>query len=467
MKCVKIKYILLFLTLSLFLVNSNIFAKISVPAIFGNHMVLQKEAEVKLWGWGKPLERVVVTTSWSTDTLKTIVDNQANWALVLKTPEAGGPHSIKIQGYNSVDITDVLIGEVWLLSGQSNMEWSARMHIENGEEAINKATQKEIRFFSVTHRTASQPNYDVDGQWVVCSPEPMIDFSAIGYFFGKKLNEVLKVPVGLINASWGGTPIEVWIPEKGITSHPELLDASKLISEMQWGPREPGRTFNAMVAPFMPFTIAGTLWYQGETNTSNPKTYTAMLNELVKDWRAGFESDFPFIYAQIAPFNGYGKDVGVMVREAQRRALSIPKSAMVVVSDIGDTTNIHPKNKRDAGYRFSDVVLNKIYHKREFPVSGPLFKSFAIAGREVNVYFDYAKGLHDAGDALRQFEIMNANGKWFKAKAVIKNDVVVLSSSKVKVPIQVRFAWSNTSTPKLLNNDKLPASCFSTKPEMN
>lgn len=435
-------------------------ANISVPAIFGNHMVLQQNAEISLWGWGKPMEKITITSSWNNDTLKTEVSNQANWSVILKTPKAGGPHSIHIQGYNHLEISDILIGEVWLLSGQSNMEWSPRLGIENAEEVVSQSTQNDIRFFSVTHRTALNPNYDVDGEWVICQPESVIDFSALGYFFGKKLHQVLNVPVGLINASWGGTPIEVWIPEEKIVTNEMFNEASKLISEMPWAPREPGGVYNAMIAPIMPFNIAGTLWYQGETNTRNPETYTKMMETLIQAWRDGFKSDFPFYFAQIAPFKHYPPQAGVEIREAQRLALTIPKTGMVVLSDIGDTTNIHPKRKQEAGDRFADLALNKTYGLSMYPPSGPLFEDYQIEGKKVIVKFKFANGLHCKGKKLTHFELAGENGLWYPAKAIIKKDQVVVSTSKVSKPVNVRFGWHNTATPNLFNASNLPASCF-------
>ena len=435
-------------------------ANVSLPAIWGDHMVLQQNAEVKLKAWGKPMEKIQFTTSWSSDTLKTTVDNSASWSVIFKTPKAGGPYSIKIQGYNTIEIHDILIGEVWLLSGQSNMEWTTKAGIIGGDGAIKEATNKEIRFFEVTDRTTDYPAYDVSGQWEVCTQETMPNFSAIGYFFGKKLQEQLNWPVGLISSNWGGTPIETWIPRDSILNDSHLLASSKLLKEYPWAPIKPGVCFNAMIAPLMPYPIAGVLWYQGEANTDNPETYTDMLETLIKSWRAGFQHDFPFYFAQIAPLAGYLPLAGVKVRDAQRRALRVPKTGMIELSDIGDTTNIHPKNKIPAGYRFADLVLNTTYRMKEFPVSGPLFSGFKVDGKKAIVSFDYSDGLHIKGKKLTLFELENEDGKWYHAKAIIKNSHVIVFSSKVKNPVNVRYAWSNPATPNLFNSWNLPASCF-------
>ncbi len=446
-----------------FLFANEIQANVSLPSIFGNHMVMQQNSEVKLWGWGKPFENIAVSTSWSSDTLKTVVNHNGNWSVQLITPKAGEVQSIHIQGYNTVEISDILIGEVWLCSGQSNMEWCARYGIINGEEAIKNATNNEIRFFNVVWRTSPYKCIDVAGEWVKCTPETMPDFSAIGYFFGKELNEKLQVPVGLISSNWGGTPIESWIPEFEILSNSELCDAASKVPYFPWAPSKPGYTYNAMIAPLMPFPMKGVLWYQGEANVDNAYAYTNMLETLVNNWRKNFETDFAFIYAQIAPYNDYQLDKGVKVRDAQRRALpEISNSAMVVLGDIGDTTNIHPKNKIDAGKRFAQTALNKAYGQSEYPVSGPLFKDYVVNGNKVEVTFDYSEGLYANQKQLDMFELAGEDLKWHPAKAIIKDGKVVVSSKEVKKPIHVRFEWKNAVMPSLFNKYDLPASSFTT-----
>jgi len=426
-------------------------------------MVMQQNSEVKLWGWGKPMEKIKVSTSWSKDTLETVTSNNAKWEVVIKTPKAGGPYTIKIEGYNSVLIDDILMGEVWLLSGQSNMEWKTSFGINNIGEEVKNADNNEIRFFSVTLKTSSTKCIDVSGQWLKCSPESMNDFSAIGYFFGKKLNNTLKIPVGLISSNWGGTPIETWIPEKEILASNELTESAQKVPYFPWAPNMPGCVYNAMIEPIMPFPLKGVLWYQGEANVDNVETYTQSLETLVSSWRKGFESNFSFYYAQIAPYMHYATEAGVKVREAQRRALaSIPNSGMVVLSDIGDTLDIHPRNKIDAGERFADLALNKSYGVNEFSMSGPLFKDFTIKGAEVEVVFDYAEGLHCDESELKYFELAGEDGTWYSAKARIKNEKVILVSKAVKHPVNVRFAWTNAATPKLFNKHNLPTSCFTT-----
>ncbi|MCU4177246.1 sialate O-acetylesterase [Carboxylicivirga sp. N1Y90] len=442
-------------------------AKVSLPSIFNNHMVLQQNSEVKLWGWANPTEKVTVTTSWSTDTLETWGNSHCDWSVNLSTPSAGGPYEITIQGYNKIVLNDVLLGEVWLLSGQSNMEWHAQLGFDNSEQEVKNAKHPNIRFFTVSRRTSQYPQSNVEGQWQACTPESMKYFSAIGYIFGRTLKDSLNVPIGLINTAWGGSPIEIWMPEATINNDAFLLEESKKIEEMAWSAREPGQAYNAMIAPIMPYNIAGVLWYQGETNAANPKAYTKMLSTMVDSWRNGFKKDFPFYYAQIAPWNNYGPVSGAQVREAQRRALGvIDNSGMVVVSDIGDTLDIHPRNKIDAGLRFANLALNQTYGKSDLPISGPLYSSFTTKGNKVLVQFHYSEGLYEKGSALELFEVKDSDGTWFPAKAKIKNNSIEVYNKKVEKPIGVRFAWSSNATPGLFNAQGLPASCFTSEEDM-
>ncbi len=453
-----------FILLLLFITSNSLQAKVALPSIFGNHMVMQQNSDEKLWGWGKPFEEVKVTTSWTSDTLKTVVNQNGHWSFMLHTPKAGGPHKITIQGYNTVTIDDILMGEVWLCSGQSNMEWCASYGFINSEEEVKNATHEELRLFHVNWRTSPYRCIDVEGEWVKCTPETMKDFSAIGYFFGRELNQNLKVPVGIISSNWGGTPVEAWIPTEKIQASQELSDAANKVPYFPWAPNKPGYTFNSMIAPIIPFAIKGVLWYQGEANVDNAYAYTDMLEELVKSWREEFKTNFAFHYAQIAPYKDYLKTSGVEVRDAQRRALNrISNANMVILSDIGDTTDIHPRNKVDAGMRFASSVLNQTYGLKEYPLSGPLFKDYRVDGNKVEVSFDYSDGLYCSEKELEMFEVAGADLKWYHAKAVIKNEKVIVSSNKVKEPVYVRLGWTNTATLKLFNNDNLPASSFTTE----
>ncbi len=459
-KLIRKTSILYFLCLLIF---QHAEAKLAVPAIFGNHMVMQQNSEVKIWGWGKPFEKVTILSSWSSDTLRTMVNHNGNWSLTLKTPKAGSGHSLRIQGHNLIEISDILIGEVWLCSGQSNMEWSVSHGINDGEELAQSAHHEDLRLFHVEWRSSPSRCLDVVGQWVKCTPETMREFSAIAYVFGKELNQQLKQPIGLISSNWGGTPIESWTSVHEIESDAYLCDAAGKLPYFSWAPNKPGYTYNAMLAPLMPFAIKGVLWYQGEANVDNAYAYPEMLETLVRSWREGFKTDFAFLYAQIAPFKSYPNDDGVKVRDAQRQALKrIPNSGMVILSDIGDTTDIHPRNKIDAGKRFAHVALHKTYHHSEYPTSGPLYKSHSVSGNKVEVQFGHSEGLYCSQNELNMFELAGEDLKWHKAEAQIKNNTVIVSSSRVKQPVHVRFEWKNAVMPILFNKHNLPASSFTT-----
>ncbi len=436
---------------------------VELPAIFADHMVLQQNSSVTIWGWGKTGEEVTVTGSWNGTPVKAKADANAKWQVKLQTPAAGGPYTLKVQGYNTIELSDVLIGEVWLVSGQSNMEWSPRMGIDNGKEEAAKANQPQIRFFSVSHRAADAPQQDLGGSWAVSTPQTMFDFSAIAYFFGKELHEELDVPIGLINSSWGGTPAEIWMAPQAVAENPALAEAAAKLQEVPWGPVKPGKAYHAMIAPLIPYPIAGALWYQGESNTAAPHTYSEALTALIENWRAQWGYDFPFYFAQIAPYK-YGRPFeGVIVRDEQRQTLSVPKTGMVVTSDIGNIDDIHPRNKLDVGKRFANIALNQTYGKKDRPVSGPLYREMKKEGNKIRLYFDHAEnGLVSRGKELGLFEIAGQDQKFVPAKAKIDGNTIVLSARGVKDPAAVRFAWSNTAEPNLFNKEGLPASAFRT-----
>ncbi|MEH0153285.1 sialate O-acetylesterase [Limibacter armeniacum] len=453
------------LCLLLLTFSFDLFANISLPSIFGHHMVLQQQETVNFWGWGKPGEEVHITCSWSPETdYKTIVSNLGKWNIDVSTPEAGGPFNIHIKGYNAIDIEDVLIGEVWLGSGQSNMEWTPALGIDNAEEEKVKANYPEIRFFNVLSSTADTPQQQLHGEWVKCTPESMYYFSALLYFFGRELHQQMNVPVGLINSSWGGTPVEVWIHESAIQNDRILAKNASLLQEMSWGPHQPGKAYNTMIHPLIPYKIKGALWYQGETNTANPHHYARTLKTLIETWRAEWGYDFPFYYAQIAPYRDYGNDNvnGAVVRDQQRKVMElVPNTGMVVTSDIGNLDNIHPGNKQDVGKRLATWALSKQYGKVGYAFSGPAYKAYELKQDKIILSFDYAEsGLVAKGGDLKAFEIQGDDEKWYSASAKIKGNKVTVWSDKVSHPTAVRYGYSNDSDPKLFNESGLPASCF-------
>ncbi|MGA9293751.1 MAG: sialate O-acetylesterase [Ignavibacteriaceae bacterium] len=442
----------------------NIQAKVSLPEIFSSHMVLQQKSEVIIWGWANPLENVKVVGSWNNDTSKMTADNQAKWQVTIKTPAAGGPYSITVAGSDTITLEDVMIGEVWLCSGQSNMEMSASWGINNAAQEISEADYPDIRLFQVDKRAAEYPQLDVAGTWKACTPKTMKDFSAAGYFFGRDLYKNLNVPIGLINSSWGGTPAETWVNPDTISSNKILSESAKKISDtMPWCPGKPGKTYNSMIYPLIPFKIAGVIWYQGETNTANPETYSQLFSTLIKDWRNEWEDEFPFYYVQIAPYNYETPYTGVLVREAQLKCLTLPKTGMVVISDIGNLKDIHPKDKQDVGKRLANWALANTYGKKDINVSGPLYRSFDLKGNKIIIYFNFAgSGLAARGGALTNFTIAGKDSVFVPAKAEIEDSTVVVYSDNIQNPIAVRYAWENAVDPNLFNKEGLPASSFRT-----
>ena len=437
-------------------------ANVTLPSFFADNMVLQRNASVKFWGWGNPSEEITITTSWDNAEYKIKPGSQATWQTTLKTPGAGGPYTIKFKGYNEVILNNVMLGEVWLCSGQSNMEWTANAGIDGGEAEIAKASYPNIRFFTVPKLTATSQQMNLPGSWQACTPQTMKYFSAIGYFFAQHLQEDLKgVPIGIINSSWGGTPAEIWMPEDYIAKDAVLASAAAQLKPAQWGPHEPGRAYNAMVNPFAGFKLAGVLWYQGETNVGSG-VYDKTLAGLITSWRQQWQDDFPFYYVQIAPFNYEGGTTqGVTIRDAQRRVLNqVPKTGMVVISDISPTNDIHPRNKKPVGIRLANLALTNLYGVNKGLVTGPLYKNFKVSGNKLTVYFDNAKGLHFTGKTSALFEVAGDDNRYHPAIAKIEKDTVVLTSADVKKPQHVRFAWGNTAQADLFNSAGLPASSF-------
>ena len=438
------------------------FANITLPNVLSDNMVLQRNSEVTIWGWANPQEEVVIAPSWNNQTYKIKASNQAKWEINIPTPKEGGPFFISIKGYNEIVLKNILIGEVWICSGQSNMEMNASWGIENGDEAVKNATNPNIRFFTVPKLTATTPQNNLFGTWTECTPETMKYFSAVGYFFAKRLQEDLKnVPIGLISSNWGGTPAEIWMPEEVIQNDAVLLEAAKTRKEESYGPNQPGRAFNAMIYPLINFKIAGVIWYQGESNVGSP-VYDKTFSALITSWRKLWKSDFPFYYVQIAPYN-YGENHfgGAFIRDAQRKVLQqVPNTGMAMTSDISPIDDIHPKDKKSVGTRLANLALANTYKTNTELVNGPLYTGIKIEKNKVVVSFDFAEGLHFSNIKSNQFEMAGVDGIFYEATAAIKNNTVVLQSDKVKNPVKVRYAWKNNAQSQLFNKANLPASSF-------
>jgi len=450
-----------------FLLIANIsFATITLPSIFSDQMVLQQNEEVKFWGWASNNEEITVKPSWTNEVYKTKANKYGNWELFVKTPNYGGPYTIRISGFNIIELEDVFIGEVWLCSGQSNMEMTPTWFggIKNLEEEANDANHYNIRFFNVPKISTISPQLNVPAQWDICSTETMKNSSAVAYFFAKRLQEEMKgVPVGLMVSAWGGTPAEIWMPEETIKNDAVLFETANKLKPVEWGPTEPARAFNAMINPLIGYNIAGTLWYQGEANVGS-SNYDKTLSALIQSWRTLWNKDFPFYYVQIAQFE-YGEDHfgGAEVRNAQRKVLDLTENTgMVVIDDVSTADDIHPKDKKTVGIRLANLALKKHYKLYDGQISGPLFSDVTFKKSKAYVSFKNSEGLYIKGDPSL-FEIAGEDRTFYPAKAKVKNTHIVVSSKEVKYPKYVRFGWKNTAKSNVFNKANLPASIFTTE----
>ncbi len=311
------------LSFVLLTITTASYAQLRLASVFDDHMVLQQQSPVPIWGWAHPTQDLVIKVSWDTTTYRVRSDNRAFWRTTIFSPGAGGPHTITVTaGGEKRVLTDVMSGEVWLCSGQSNMEWG--MHAsQDGKTVSEGVNDPNIRLFHVPKSAALTPQVRGEGDWRVCDREAVRYFSAVGYFFGKKLHEQLNVPIGIMAVAWGGTPAESWTRRELVDSNPDLKAASlKHVDDKPWCPTQPEIVYNGMIYPLLPFRFAGVLWYQGEANVEAPDTYKLLMETMIQDWRKQFENDFPFYYVQIAPFAGYGEiPSGTLLREQQTQML--------------------------------------------------------------------------------------------------------------------------------------------------
>lgn len=451
-----------FITLLILFNQQPVWAAVRLPSIISNHMVLQQNMVVKIWGWSEPGEKISITTEWDTTTYETKGGENADWMVLIKTPTKGGPYQIIIKGSNKIVLEDVLIGEVWLCSGQSNMGMSLSECAIYSNEIYN--ANSHIRFFQVEKNAAMYPQQDVNGKWVVCSAESLFSSSAVAYFFGKALYQKLGVPVGLINASWGGTSAEVWTPAEYVINDSILNADAKKIKPSGYWPISAGAAFNGMIYPVSNFKIAGTIWYQGENNTDRWNNYHRLFTTMIKSWRQTWNDDFPFYFVQIAPYNYPVKDVGTLLREAQTKSLTVSKTGMVVISDlVSDTLVVHPKQKKEVGERLANYALADSYGFNSLSYKNPMFKTMEIKKNKVKVYFDNVpNGLISRNGELREFFIAGIDQNFVPAMAKIKGSSVIIWSPAIKYPVAVRFGFRNCSIPNLFSKEDLPACQFRT-----
>lgn len=457
----KQKFLFSLLTLCLLL---SARADVRLPAVIASNMVLQQNAAAKLWGWAAPGEKVFVTPSWNNQTDSAVADENAGWQIALKTPPAGGPFSIVIKGGNTIVLQNVLVGEVWVCSGQSNMEMNFYWGLPQMREDIPSSANPNIRFFQVPKATAGTPQERGEGQWTQCDSNTVKSFSAVAYYFGRRLNKELNVPIGLLHASWGGTPAEAWTPAEEVAGNEELKAAAQKLNRSNHWPITPGYAYNAMIAPLTNFAVAGTIWYQGESNTGTAKTYRQLFTTMISAWRKKWGKDFPFYFVQLAPFHYGNNSIGAELREAQSQSLSLPNTGMVVTTDLADdTADIHPRNKRDVGYRLANLALLNTYNQ---PVSGALFPSYKKMSVDKNKILLHVanadEGLQQKGKSITGFFLAGADKIFYPAEAKINGNTVILWSRVVKNPVAVRYAFNNTAIGNVFNKEGLPLSPFRT-----
>ena len=447
----------------LFFLSSQSDAQLRLPSIISSGMVLQQNDSASLWGWGNPSERILVTTSWNGKTDTTTVNNRANWKIKVKTPVAGGPYTITLKGNMTIVLNDVMIGEVWLCSGQSNMEWNYWNGLKDIRDELPTCYNTNIRFFHIPKTTANHPQDDVRAEWKICDSNSLKSFSAVGYFFGKKLNKDLNVPVGLINSSWGGTPAEVWTPENIFDNDEELRLSAARLQSFRWWPNHDGLCYNAMIDPVTKFNIAGAIWYQGESNVVNNDTYQKLFTTMIKSWRDAWKKDFPFYYVQIAPYKYGNNNVGALVQEAQAKAMNFPNTGMVVVSDlVEDVNNIHPTNKHDVGYRLANWALAETYKQKGIAYKSPTYKSKTTNKDKIILSFDNVpKGFRE-NNSIEGFYIQDLKTEqWLPAQARIEKDKIIVWRDNAE-PVHVRYAFGNTAIGNVFSKEGLPLCSFRT-----
>jgi sialate O-acetylesterase len=440
-------------------------ADVRLARVFGDSMVLQQQTQAAVWGWADPEEEVTVSLGEANATSKAGADGK--WLAKIQTPAAGGPFTLTVKGKNEITLKDVLVGEVWIASGQSNMEWTVAQSANPQEEAAG-AKFPQIRMIKVQKIPAEKPLDDIQGEWKVCTPENAPQFSAVGYYFARHLHQQLNVPVGIINTSWGGTICEAWTSREALAADADF--APILQRSAQFKPGQPNQAsvlFNGMIHPLIPFGIRGAIWYQGESNIDRAVQYRKLFPAMIADWRNRFgQGDFPFYFVQLAPFN-YGPNRNGFLPElweAQLKTLSVSNTGMAVTTDIGNVKDIHPKNKQEVGRRLALWALAKTYGKSDVVYSGPLYESQAIEGSTIRVKFQHATGGLVAKDdkPLSHFQIAGEDQKFVDAKATIDGESVVVESDQVPAPKAVRFAWNALAEPNLFNKAGLPASPFRT-----
>ncbi len=482
-------------------------AQVRLPHVLSDHAVLQRDRPIHVWGWSTAGEHIVA--QFHQQDASATANKYGEWSLYLNPEQAGGPFTLRVSGQGtSVTVSDLLVGDVWLASGQSNMEFPLQgftgAPLKDQEKEIAGSNQPRLRLLRVEHNGSDVPVVDQPATWTQCTPETARSFSAVAYFFGREISTRENVPVGLIDSSWGGTPADPWVSLYAFGENPLLLPAlasrarfaqglsdlavtvaaekaedaaaaaaGKPAPSHPWHPDppswQPSALYNGMIAPFTPLSIKGFLWYQGETNSGHDRApyYKNLLSGLIADWRERFaQGDLPFYYVQISSFTSPGEDWG-RVRDQQRRVLDVASTGMAVTLDVGAPGNVHPPDKQTVAARLAAVARHTTY-REEIPFSGPLFREATIDcptsdACGMRVWFDHAEGLSTHGRNLDSFEIAGSDRKFVPAKAVIEGDTVRVRAEGVAAPMYVRFGWTSVVSDNLYNSAGFPASTFTSE----
>ncbi len=437
--------------------------------LFSDNMVLQRNSNVNVWGKSNPNQIVTVYSSWNNKSVKTKSNSNGDWILKIKTDKSVGPYELTISTKNETKlIRNILFGEVWFASGQSNMEMPLNGFfgepIYGSQDIIGKSINSNIRLLTVERNYSATPIFDFEGKWQESRPGSSGNFSAVAYSFAKYIHESLGVPVGIISSAWGGTPAEAWAEKSFLDQEfkPGIIINN---SEEKFEEYNPGYLFNAMLNPLIPFTLRGGIWYQGENNRERAKHYSKLMQVMVASWRDKWDlGDFPFYFVQIAPFsyNNPNESSSAELRDAQLDAMrNIKNSGMVSTVDIGDLYSIHPPEKVKVGNRLAYWALNQTYGYKSITPSGPVPISAKVEESKVTVSFNYAdNGLYNFNGPLKDFEISGEDGVFFDAEAQIFEASIIIQSHNVLKPREVRYGWKNYFEGSLFNIEGLPATSF-------
>lgn len=485
-------------------------AEIRLPNAISDHAVLQRERPIHLWGWATAGARL--TAQFHAQTVAAMADSFGRWSLWLAPEAAGGPYTLRLSGDGpEKTISDLLVGDVWFASGQSNMEmplegFPGSAVLKNGPEEIAHATQLKLRLLHTLQKSSPVPLTDNPAVWTACTPETARSFSAVAYFFGREIAAKEDVPIGLVDSTWGGTPADAWTSMDTLGANPALLPAfasrARFVNDQQdievirsteqrqdaeakaagrpgpkhsWHPEEsswsPAALYNGMIAPYTPMAVKGFLWYQGEANSAHDRApfYQSLLTGLIGDWRMHFgQGNLPFFYVQISSFSSPGEDWG-QVRDAQRRTLDVANTAMAVTLDVGQANNVHPPDKQTVGARLALAARAMVYGER-VEYASPLFRQATPELQPdgtgaLRVWFDHGAGLSYRGQPATGFEVAGADGKFVAAEAKVDGETVVVSSAALPNPRYVRYGWMGVVQNNLYNAAGLPASTFSSVPE--